>query len=424
MRRSLSNPSRVAPTAVVLVATALVIACGEAGAGRASAALPAASALDQTSLVPVPKPGVFPAPCHVPNVIGLTLRRARLRVSRAHCWVGSIRRVRARRIGQVVRQRPLPGAMRTWRFQVRLTLGRRRGRVAQAAFPGEPGRISFMSNRSGNFDIYAVKPNGKDVVQLTTDPAVDQFPSYSSDGSKIVFTSTRDGNAEVYEMNADGSGQTRLTTNPGFDENPVFSPDGSKIAFASTRDAPIACPADRLPAVCVPYSEVYVMDADGSNVVRLTANSTLDRFPMFSPHGSTIAFTANRDGNTEIYVMNADGSDQTRITNGLGGDSQPSWSPDGTRIAWRSSPVEHPEIGDIWVMNADGTDPTQLTDDPTDDLRPTWSPSGAKIAFRSLRTNQGDIYLMKADGSHEEQLTDDPLLDAYPDWQPLAEEGD
>jgi Periplasmic copper-binding protein (NosD)/WD40-like Beta Propeller Repeat len=279
--------------------------------------------------------------------------------------------------------------------------------AAQAAFPGEPGRIAFFSNRSGNFDIFTVKQNGKDVVQLTTDPGVDQFPSWSADGSKIVFTSNRDGNAEVYVMSADGSGQTRVSYNTVFDENPVFSPDASQITFASNRDGNF---------------EVYVMDADGSNVARLTTNSALDRFPMFSPDGSKIIFTSGRDGNTELYTMNPDGSDQIRLTNRPGGDSQANYSPDGSRIAWRCSPVEHPEIGDICAMNADGTDQTQLTDDPADDLRPAWSPSGAKIAFRSLRTNQGDIYVMKADGTHEEQLTDDPSFDAYPDWQPLAEE--
>ena len=68
--------------------------------------------------------------------------------------------------------------------------------AARASFPGEPGRIAFMSNRDGNFDIYTVKQNGKDVVQLTTDPAADQFPSWSADGSKITFTGIRDDNAE------------------------------------------------------------------------------------------------------------------------------------------------------------------------------------------------------------------------------------
>jgi TolB protein len=157
-----------------------------------------------------------------------------------------------------------------------------------------------MSNRGGNFDIYTMKHNGKGVVQLTTDPAADQFPSWSADGAKIAFTSTRDGNAEIYVMNADGSDQTRLTSSPSYDENPVFSPDGSKIAFDSTRDAPISCPGNVLATACVPYTEIYVMDADGSNVVRLTSSPGLDRFPIVSPDGTKIAFTSGRDGNTEI----------------------------------------------------------------------------------------------------------------------------
>jgi dipeptidyl aminopeptidase/acylaminoacyl peptidase len=166
-------------------------------------------------------------------------------------------------------------------------------------------------------------------------------------------------------------------------------------------------------------TDVYVMNADGTDQTRLTTDPALDRFPMFSPDGSKIAFTSRRDGNTEIYVMNPDGTDQTDLCNLPGGDSQPNWSPDGTQIAWRRSGLTVPESGDVWVMNADGSSKTQLTTDPAD-LRPAWSPSGTKIVFRSLRTNQGDIYRMKADGTKATQLTDDPAQDAYPDWQPLA----
>ena len=255
--------------------------------------------------------------------------------------------------------------------------------ASRAAFPGDTGRIAFMSNRAGNFDIYVTKQNGQDAVQLTTHAAADQFPSWSADGTKIVFTSLRDGNGEIYVMNADGSDQHRVTSNSSYDESPVFSPDGTKIAFASNMDAPIACPGTARTAACAPYTEIYVMDRDGSNV-RRTDNAVLDVFPMFSPDGTKIAFNSPRDGNTELYAMNADGSAQTRLTDRPGGDSQPSWSPDGQKIAWRSSPVGPIEIGDIWVMNADGTEPIQLTDDPGDDLRPTWSPSGTKIAFRSF----------------------------------------
>jgi Tol biopolymer transport system component len=85
------------------------------------------------------------------------------------------------------------------------------GESARASFPGEPGRIAFMSNRDGDLDIYTMKQNGQDVVQLTNDPAADQFPSWSSDGSKIAFTRTVAGKLAIVVMNADGSGQTQVT---------------------------------------------------------------------------------------------------------------------------------------------------------------------------------------------------------------------
>ena len=115
---------------------------------------------------------------------------------------------------------------------------------------------------------------------------------------KITFMSSRDGNAEVYVMNADGSGQTRLTkNNQTWDYCPAWSPDGSKIAFESDRDG---------------NWEIYVMNADGSEQTRLTNNPEEDYSPAWSPDGSKIAFMSKRDGNYEIYVMNADGSEQTR----------------------------------------------------------------------------------------------------------------
>src|SRR5262245_48175463 len=134
--------------------------------------------------------------------------------------------------------------------------------TSRASFPGEPGRIAFMSNRTGNFDIYTAKQNGQDVVQLTTQPAADLFPTWSADGAKIAFTSLRDGNGEIYVMNADGSGQQRITHNSSYDESPVFSPDGTKIAFASNMDAPIPCPGTARTLACEPYTEIYVVNVD------------------------------------------------------------------------------------------------------------------------------------------------------------------
>src|SRR5262249_25114501 len=99
-----------------------------------------------------------------------------------------------------------------------------------AAFPGQPGKIVFDSDRGASVDIYTMNADGSGVTPLTSDPGEDSRASFSADGKRIVFRSDRaphTGNPEIYVMNADGSGQTRLTTT-GNESRPAFSPDGSK----------------------------------------------------------------------------------------------------------------------------------------------------------------------------------------------------
>ncbi|MGR3296281.1 MAG: TolB family protein, partial [Candidatus Bathyanammoxibius sp.] len=87
--------------------------------------------------------------------------------------------------------------------------------------------------------------------------------------------------------------------------------------------------------------------------------------------GSRIAFPSDRDGNYEIYVMDADGSNLERLTDNLASDGEPSWSPDGSRIAFTSDRDGNPEI---YVMDADGSNQQRLTDNPASDYGPSWSP--------------------------------------------------
>ncbi|MBM3242783.1 hypothetical protein FJZ31_41510 [Candidatus Poribacteria bacterium] len=127
--------------------------------------------------------------------------------------------------------------------------------------------------------------------------------------AKIAFISERDGNLEIYVMNADGSNPVKLTNNPAWDANPAWSPDGTKIAFQSRRDG---------------NWEIYVMDADGANPVRLTETPLHEWHPRWSPDGTKIAFMLTRNMDEfswgDIFVMNANGKNPVNLTN------NPAWN--------------------------------------------------------------------------------------------------
>jgi len=314
------------------------------------------------------------------------------------------------------------------------------------------GKITFVSDRDDNPEIYVMNADGSGQTNLTNHKAEDNWPAMSPDGSQIAFISDRDEpnpgtcstnnncNSEVYVVNTDGTGLTRLTDGPGQEMFPAWSPDGTQIAFVSNRDKGL---------------EVFVMNADGSGQTNLTNTSEFDLYPAWMPNGSQIVFLSTRDGGFQFYVMNADGSKQTILDSdlppsefppgslntlffledvsvyqiyALTGDSLatiqdsgsalgefPTWSPDGTQVAFHSKRDDDMEI---YVMNADGSGITQLTDNEASDMFPAWSPDGTRITFHSNRDDNAEIYVMDADGSNVRNLTNNPAADTLPAWYP------
>jgi Tol biopolymer transport system component len=184
-------------------------------------------------------------------------------------------------------------------------------------------RILFRSNRGQSIQLWLMNADGSDPVQLTSLGGYSGEGSWSPDGSKVTFASDAAGSGgpcsdlELYVLNADGTGARRLTDNALFDGNPVWSPDGSKIAFMRSAHSDYAW-------------DVYVVNAEGSGEARLTDWEGFDGNPVWSPDGTLIAFASDRDATEgqrnenrdnanpvagiSIYVMNADGSGVTRVT--------------------------------------------------------------------------------------------------------------
>ncbi len=227
-------------------------------------------------------------------------------------------------------------------------------------------RIAFYSERDGNEEIYVMDADGTNQTRLTNSPERDALPSWSPDGEKIAFTSERDGNLEIYVMDADGRNQTRLTNRPNLDFFPDWSPNGREIAF--TR------------ATGFLQVEIYVMDADGGNERRLTDGSGVDLLPAWSPDGTRIVFSSWRNlnpdddsDNMEIYSMDADGDNQVRLTDSPAIDAWPTWSPDGSKIAFTSSDDGSNADNEILTMDADGSNVMNVSNWPgTLDVAPSW----------------------------------------------------
>lgn len=264
------------------------------------------------------------------------------------------------------------------------------------------GKITFRSRRAGgNGLIFLMDGDGANVEQVTTGGSSPQqdFPNLSPDRSKILYTDWRadvpDPSADIYVVNADGSNVTRLTDDPAADWDAVWSPTGQMIAFQRDRGG---------------GWEIYIMNADGSGVRRLTNG----RGPDWSPEGGKISFFDDQDGNPEIYVINVDGSERTQLTENAAGDFRPAWSPDGDKIAFDSDRDGNFEI---YIMDADGSNVVRLTDDPDFDSDATWSPDGLRIAFSSNRDGNTEIYAQHVDGAGLVQLTDEAAGDGTPHWR-------
>ena len=314
-------------------------------------------------------------------------------------------------------------------------IGLAMGASAEKASP-VTDKIVFMSNRDGNWEIYIMDVDGSNPTNLTNTPMETEMnPHFSPDGSTILFQSK----GSLYTMSPDGSERTLIPTDDLFVFNARFSWNGTKIVFSAiTREEgelpptpgqgqapppsgkrqPPVPPAKGQPAK--KPASIYVMNANGTDISRLTHSELDDTWPCFSPDETKIVFERRileeeKDW-AAIFIINADGSNEQQLTDGSYLDQSPYFSPDGEKIVFQRRGSKELGRAQILTMKPDGTGLINLTNNEYDQLAPVFSYDGAKIAYHSNMHGEGldfNICMMNADGSDKTRLTSSGR-----DWNP------
>jgi TolB protein len=267
--------------------------------------------------------------------------------------------------------------------------------LAKFGFKGLGGsKIYYISNRSGNKEIWSMDYDGSNQKQFTNYRTISTTPAVSADGSKIAFTTYAKGSPTIFVHSTEsGRKLVYYTQNASLSTTPEFTPDGTQILFSSTAGGG-------------GYANLFASNVDGSGLRRLSTVRALEVEPKVNPKtGRDIVFVSGRSGPPQIYRMNIDGADIDRLTPGEGEAVNPSWSPDGTKIAFAWTRGFEPGNFNIFIMDVASRKVVQLTNGAGRNENPTWAPDGLHLVFSSNRGGSSQIWTMLADGTQLKQLT-------------------
>ena len=278
--------------------------------------------------------------------------------------------------------------------------------------PEIPGRILFMSDRDGDFELYSMDTDSTNLVQITNNEVDDWSGVFSRDGKRIAFDANHDGDGDIFVVDVDGSNLKKLTNNFAEDAFPTWSPDGKQIVFERKINNTF---------------RLHIMNSDGSKLRLLNEINTGHwSVPEWSPIDDLLVFTANIDGDSEIYLLNLETEMITQVTDNEGvNDRWPAWSPDGKSITFVSD-----SDGDweVFTISLDGTNRRQVTQNEGIETEPAWSSDGEWITFtrpidglNDLGLSQDEVFIVSLDG---EETFGPIAVGEQPQWAPLATEVD
>lgn len=292
------------------------------------------------------------------------------------------------------------------------------GTFYRQIFP-EPlvGVILFVSNKTGNWDIYQMDLATKEMINLTNNESDDMNPQLSPDGKTIVFYSNRrtlttekgqEPTNQIYTINRDDRTVKQLTSDKSGNYDPIFSPDGNAILFKSTRDDG--------------FGDIFTMNIDGTNQRNITKerNTTEEWDPVFNADGTIIYFVSRLSethSTDELFKMNADGTNVTQLTSNVFPDWYPAVNPK-TGVLLFISKLAASTSDDLFVSDGNGNNRSDITNLKGNDNDPAWNLDGTKIIFINDHDGNYNMFMMNSDGSGLQRIADIPGNELSPVFVP------
>ncbi|MEJ2011937.1 MAG: DUF5050 domain-containing protein, partial [Anaerolineales bacterium] len=236
-------------------------------------------------------------------------------------------------------------------------------------------------------------------------PAIRSGDRFLGGGSGVIaFVSNQDGNQEIYRMNLDGTELVRLTFTAEEEYRPVWSPDGNQLVYMRWESG---------------QPDLYLMDEWGAEAAALVHDPAYDEFPSWSPDGEWVLFDSDRSGRFQLYRISVATETLESLRTSEAEEAIGSLSPEGSKLLFEA------RLGNanyqIFSFDLETGQLLQLTNTVERNVRPAWSPDGDEILFISARDGTPELYRMNADGTGVRRLTEDLGIVNSPSWSPDGE---
>lgn len=238
-----------------------------------------------------------------------------------------------------------------------------------------------------DFDIWVIGAPDWTPRLLVGSPGFDGHPVWSPDGTRVAYSSHRDRNPDLYVINADGTNHIRLTNDEGRDDYPTWIAEG--IVYKRETAWHLVSPDARSTRAVTKFDE------------------SVDRFAV-STDGSRIALVKQSLGSIggyHLFLADASGKIIRQLTNDLPREIHPCWSPDGKQIAYSGGDGRRDGIWDVYLLDVETGDTRKVTTNPGPDWACGWSPDGKWLLITSAYGNNWDIYAIRPDGSGRLRIT-------------------